>query len=101
MAEGVEEYRSCIVDQLKIFLRERPIPLTGNKEGLIKKVVDIISTDRLEEKIEALPFQSVKYRSPPRFAELPNDKWVNDVFLLITQTCVSAYLKERGGYNNF
>ena len=51
-----EEYRSWTVDQLKSFLRERRIPLTGNKEELIKKVADIVYTDRLEEEIEASPF---------------------------------------------
>ena len=98
MAEGVDEYRSWTVDQLKTFLRERRIPLTGNKEELVKKVVDIIYTDRLEEEIEASPFQSVEYPSPPRFDELSSDNWVSDDFPLVTETRVSAYLKERGGY---
>ena len=59
MAEGVEQYCLWSVDQLKSFLRERRIPLTGNKEELIKKVADIIYIDKLEEEIETLPYQCV------------------------------------------
>ena len=98
MAEGVEEYRSWTVDQLKSFLRERRIPLTGNKEELVKKVADIVCTDRLEEEIEASSFQCVEYPSPPRFDDLPSDNWANGDFPLVTETCVSSYLKKRGGY---
>ena len=36
-------------DQLKAFLRERRIPLAGNKAELVKKVADIVYTDSLEE----------------------------------------------------
>ena len=32
---------------MKAFLRERRIPLSGNKEELVKKVSDIVYTDRL------------------------------------------------------
>ena len=51
MAEGVELYRSWTVDQLKAFLRELWIPLSGNKEELVKKVTDIVYTDKLEEEL--------------------------------------------------
>ena len=51
MAESVELYRSCTVDQLKAFLRERRVPLSGNKEQLVKKVADIVATDDLEGQI--------------------------------------------------
>ena len=54
MAEGEELYRSWTVDQLKAFLRDRRIPLAGNKAELVKKVADIAYTDRLEEEIEAI-----------------------------------------------
>ena len=64
MAEGVELYRSWTVDQLKAFLRERRIPLSGNKEELVKKVSDIVYTDRLEEELEATPFEGVEYAPP-------------------------------------
>ena len=98
MAEGVEEYRSWTVDQLKAFLRERRIPLTGKKEELIKKVADIVYTDRLEEEIEACPFHCVDYPSPPGFDELPSDGWADDDFPLVTESSVIAYLKARSGY---
>ena len=62
MAEGVELYRSWTVDKLKTFLWERWIPLSGNKEELVKKVADIVYTDKLEEELEATVFQSVEYK---------------------------------------
>ena len=57
MAESVELYCSWTVDQLKAFLRERRVPLSGNKEQLVKKVADIVTTDDLEGQIQAVPFQ--------------------------------------------
>ena len=57
MAESDESYRSWTVEQLKAFLRERRIPLSGNKKELVQKVTDIVHTDRLEEDIKAIPFQ--------------------------------------------
>ena len=60
MAESDESYRSWTVEQLKAFLRERRIPLSGNKKELVQKVTDIVHTDRLEEDIEAIPFQNTE-----------------------------------------
>ena len=60
MAEGVEEYHLWAVDQLKTFLRGlHSLQLETRKT--CQKVVDIVYTDRLEEEIEASPFQSVEY----------------------------------------
>ena len=98
MAEGVELYRSWTVDQLKAFLRERRIPLSGNKEELVKKVSDIVYTDRLEEELEATPFEGVEYAPPPSFDQLPSDGWIGDDFPLVNESSVTAYLKARGGY---
>ena len=47
MAESVVLYRSWTVDQLKAFLQERWVPLSGNKEQLVKKVADRILTGML------------------------------------------------------
>ena len=93
MAEGVELYRSWTVDQLKTFLRERRIPLTGNKAELVQKVADVVYTDRLEEEIEATAFQCVTYTSPPSFEQLPADGWTGDDFPLVREGNVTAYLK--------
>lgn len=98
MAEGVESYRSWTVDQLKAFLRQRQIPLSGNKEELIKKVSDIVYTDRLEEELEATQFEGVEYAPPPSFDQLPSDGWIGDDFPLVNESSVTAYLKARGGY---
>ena len=98
MAEGVELYRSWTVDQLKTFLRERRIPLTGNKAELVQKVADVVYTDRLEEEIEVTAFQCVTYTSPPSFEQLPADGWTGDDFPLVREGNVTAYLKEKGGY---
>ena len=99
MAEGVEPYLSWTVDQLKAFLRERRIPLSGNKEQLIKKVADIIATDDFEEQIQAVPFQRIDYPSPPEFSELPNDAiWIGDDFPLVAVSNVTTYLKDKDGF---
>ena len=53
---------------------ERVADSTDWKQGrACQKVVDIICTDRLEEEIKALPFQSVEYPSLPTFDKLPSD----------------------------
>lgn len=99
MAESVELYRSWTVDQLKAFLRERRVPLSGNKEQLVKKVADIVATDDLEGQIQAVPFQRTEYPSPPEFSELSNDlNWTGDGFPLVTENDVTTYLKDRDGY---
>ena len=49
MVEGVVVYRTWTVEQLKDFLCQRRIPLSGNKEEPAKKVYDIVETDNLEE----------------------------------------------------
>ena len=86
------------MDQLKAFLRERWIPLVGNKAELVKKVADIAYTDRLEEEIEATTFQCVEYAPPLNFEQLPSDGWTVDDFPLVREMFVSDYLKARGGY---
>ena len=53
MVEGVELYCSWTVDQLKAFLQERQIPLSGNKEELVKKVAEVSSTTLSRKKIGA------------------------------------------------
>ena len=73
MAGRGELYRSWTVDQLKAFLRERRVPLSGNKEQLVRKVLDIVETDELEGQIQAVPFQRLEYPLPPEFSELSND----------------------------
>jgi len=73
MAENVESYRSWTVEQLKAFLRERRMPLSGNKAKLVQKVADIVCTDGLEEEIGATAFQCVTYTAPPSFEQLPTD----------------------------
>ena len=99
MAEGVELYRSWTVDQLKAFLQERRVPLSGNKEQLVKKVADIVATDDLEGQIQAVPFQRIDYPSPPEFSELSNDvNWTGDDFPLVAESSVTTYLKDRDGY---
>ena len=54
---------------------------------------DIAHTDRLEEGIEALPFQNVEFSPPPSFDELPNDHWIGDDLPLVTESSVTSYLK--------
>ena len=97
MAEGVEGYLKWTVEQLKDFLRQRRIPLTGNKADLAEKVYDIVQTDKLEE-LEAVPFQCADFPTPPGFIELPKENWTEDDFPLVTETQVTSYLKAKQGY---
>ena len=99
MAGRGELYCSWTVDQLKAFLRERRVPLSGNKEQLVRKVLDIVETDELEGQIQAVPFQRLEYPSPPEFSELSNDvTWTTDDFPLVSDNSISTYLKHKDGY---
>jgi len=66
MAESGNDFSSWTVDQMKDFLRDCQIPVSGNKVELVRKVSDIFYTDSLENEIGAVPFQSVEF-SPPGF----------------------------------
>ena len=81
MAECGNDLSLWTVDQLKAFLREHRVPLSGNKAELVRKVADIFATDNLEKEIEAVPFQAVEYSPPPSFNDLPDAGWVSEVFL--------------------
>ena len=54
MAECNNMFVSWTVDQLKAFLQERRVPLSGNKSELVRKVADIFATDSLENEIETV-----------------------------------------------
>ena len=58
MAESGNHFSSWTVDQLKDFLRDCRIPLSGNKVELVKKVSDIFYTDSLENEMGAVPYSS-------------------------------------------
>ena len=92
MAESGNRFSSWRVDQLKDFLRDRRIPLSGNNAELVRKVTDIFETDSLENEIGAVPFQSVEFSPPPSFNDLPAT-WLTEGFPVITETAVSTYLK--------
>jgi len=101
MAEGVKLYGSWTVDQLKVFLQERRIPLAWNKaEPCTSKVAGIVYADSLEEEIGVSVFQCVTYTAPPSFEQLPTDGWMGNNFPLVTESKVTACLKDRGGYTN-
>jgi len=73
MAECDESYHSWTVEQLKAFLRERRVPLLGNKKDLLKKVTDIVHKARLKEDIKAQLFQNAEFSLQPSFDKLPTD----------------------------
>jgi len=74
----------------RFFLRDRRIPVSGNKAELVS---DIFYTDSLENEIGAVPFQSVEFSPPPSFNELPTSAWISEGFPVITEAAVSTYLK--------
>jgi len=55
MAESGNCFSSWTVDQMKDFVRDRRIPVSGNKAELVRKVSDIFYTDSLENEIGAVP----------------------------------------------
>ena len=61
-------------------------------------MTDIVHTDRLEEDIEAIPFQNTEFPPPPGFDKLPADNWVDDDLPLVMESSVTTYLKARSGY---
>jgi len=73
------------VDQLKAFLQERQIPLTGNKAELAD-----IMYDSLKEEIGTTTFQSVTYTVLPGFEHFPIDGWTGDNFPLVTDSKVTG-----------
>ena len=64
----------------------------------MRKVADTFAMDNLENEIDAVPFDSVEYSSPPSFNDLPGAGWVCEHCLLIMESAVTDYLKARIWY---
>jgi len=73
MAEGVKVYRVWTVKQLKRFLCQQRIPLTGKKE----EVSPQYCSNRQFRRIQSC---TVPLRQIPGFIELPNESWSEDGF---------------------
>ena len=78
MVECDNGFVSWTIDQLKAFLQEHRVPLSGNKSELVRKVTDIFMTDSLENEIEAVPFEFMEYSSPPNFNDLSVAGWSSE-----------------------
>lgn len=59
---------------------------------MVRKVADIVYTDRLEEGLEATAFQSIEYTAPPGFTNywvidglVMTFHWLEKVVLLLSQ----------------
>ena len=63
---NIKEKKQSGYARLTKELSERAADPTDWEQGrAIKKVADIVYTDRLEEEIKASPFQCIDYLSPP------------------------------------
>ena len=69
MAECGNKFVLWMVDQLKMFLREQLIPLSGSKVKLMKKVADIFTTDSLENEIER-QYHLNQWSTPPHLTSM-------------------------------
>lgn len=60
------------VDQLKVFLGDRRLPVTGVKLELVNRVRACYDTEFLESELEIVPFQQFPSDMPvPKFDSLP------------------------------
>jgi len=60
------------VDQLKVFLCDRHLPVTGVKLELVNRVGACYDTEFLESELEIVPFQQFPSDMPvPKFDSLP------------------------------
>jgi len=89
MAEAAEStpftpLTSWTVDQLKEYLKEHHLPVTGVKSELVKRVKDCVDILFYEEELNAKTFQQFHSSSsvPPSFDSIPKGPWSKENFPL-------------------
>lgn len=88
------------VQQLKDYLREHHLPLTGVKSDLAERVRDCLDTSFLETEMGAKSFQHFHDDSVvlPAFTSLPEGPWNKGGFPVVKEGDAKGYLQKKGGY---
>ncbi len=91
---------SWTVDQLKEYLKEHHVPVTGVKSELVKRVKNCVDILFYEEELNAKTFQQFHSSSnvPPSFDSIPKGPWSKENFPLVKKQDVMDYLVNKGGY---
>lgn len=88
------------VEQLKDYLREYHLPVTGVKSELIQRIRDCLDTRFLETEIGANTFQHFHDDKAifPEFTSLPEGPWREEDFPVVKEKDAKDYLRKKGGY---
>ena len=90
---------SWTVDELKRFLRDHHLPVSGVKSELVKRVEDCYNTMFFEDELGVVPFQAFHGDMPaPELESLPAGPWKKDSLPLIKEEDALNYLTRKGGY---
>ena len=63
------------VEQLKIYLKEKELPVSGQKNELVKRVVDFQEVEALQAELGAVVFQNLSVPAALPLESLPNSGW--------------------------
>ena len=86
------------VEQLKIYLKEKELPVSGQKNELVKRVVDFQEAEALQAELGAVAFQNLSVPAALPFEGLPNSGWSIGELPQVTEERAIAYLKRLGGF---
>ena len=88
------------VEQLKDYLREHHLPVTGVKSELVHRVRDCLDTTFLETEIGAKVFQHFHDDGMvlPKFTSLPEGPWRKEGFPVVKEKDAKDYLRKKGGW---
>ena len=84
------------VEQLKIYLKEKELPVSGQKNKLVKRVVDFQEVEALQAELGA--FQNLSVPAALPFESLPNSGWSIGELPQVTEEWAILYLKCLGGF---
>ena len=86
------------VEQLKIYLKEKELPVSGQKNKLVKRVVDFQEVEALQAELGAVAFQNLSVPAALPFESLPNSGWSIGELPQVTEEWAILYLKCLGGF---
>ena len=86
------------VEQLKIYLKEKELPVSGRKNELVKRFGDFQEAEALQAELGAVAFQNLSVPAALPFESLPNSGWSIGELPQVTEERDIAYLKRLGGF---
>ena len=86
------------VEQLKIYLKEKELPVSSRKNELVKRVVDFQEAEALQAELGAVVFQNLSVPAALPFESLPNSGWSIGELPQVTEEQAILYLKRLGGF---